>query len=92
MTTSNEKNGVIFVDGFDDAIIGVHFDRNVEHYQVIYDTWKMIDTLCSRDDMTTVEAVEYLEFNVWTAYVGDGTPIYIDVMNREQIIERIDNQ
>ena len=91
VTMSNNEQ-TLFADGFDDAIIGVYFDRNVEHYRVVYDSWKMIEALRERDDMTTVEAVEYLEFNVWTAYVGDGTPLYIDAMNREQIIERIDEQ
>lgn len=89
---NNEKEGVIFADGFDDAIIGIHFDRAVGKYRVVYDSWKMIDGLCARDDMTRIEAVEYLEFNVWTAYVGEGTPLYIGVMNREQIIEHIDWQ
>ena len=90
--TMSNNDQTLFADGFDDAIIGVHFDRMVGKYRVVYDSWKMIEALRERDDMTTVEAVEYLEFNVWTAYVGEGTPIYIDVLNREQIIERIDEQ
>ena len=91
VTMSNNEQ-TLFADGFDDAIIGVYFDRMVGKYRVVYDSWKMIEALREREDMTTVEAVEYLEFNVWTAYVGDGTPLYIDAMNREQIIERIDEQ
>lgn len=60
-------------DGFDDAIIGVH-EAFVESPVLIYSVSKCIDILCK--DMTREEAVEYFEFNVSGAYVGEQTPIW----------------
>lgn len=77
----------LFADGFDDAIIGVHFDRMNGIHRIVYDSWKMIDVLCKRDSMTRVEAIEYLDFNTWTAHAGKGTPIYVDVMPDRSDIE-----
>ena len=33
---------------------------------------------CLLKDMELDEAIEYLEFNTWGAYVGEQTPIYVD--------------
>ena len=40
----------------------------------------MIDCL-TKEGMSFEDAVEYLEFNVWGAYIGKGTPIYSDDLN-----------
>ena len=77
----------LFANGFDDALIGVHFDRMNGIHRVVYDKSKMVDVLCERDSMTPVEAVEYLDFNTWTAYAGEGTPLYVDVMPDRKEIE-----
>jgi hypothetical protein len=45
--------------------------------RVVYSKQKMIDCLVN-DGMDLDEAMEYLEFNTWCAYVGDKTPIYVD--------------
>ena len=74
----------LLADGFDDALIGVTFEGI---HRVVYDKSKMIDVLCKRDSMTPVEADEYLDFNVWNAWAGKGTPIYVDVMPERQDIE-----
>jgi hypothetical protein len=44
---------------------------------VIYDEDKCIQILMERDGMTDEEAIEFFEFNVVGAYVGDHTPIYV---------------
>ena len=59
---------------FDEAIIGVAERIGMEAV-VAYDTDKIIEIL-SRD-MTEEEAVEYFDFNIIGAYVGERTPIYI---------------
>ena len=71
---SEEYEGLLFADGFDDAIIGVAERIGMEPV-VAYDTDKIIEIL-SRD-MTEDEAVEYFDFNIIGAYVGERTPIYI---------------
>jgi len=63
-------------DGFDDAIVGagnVHGKDDV----LIYSAEKCIDVLVKRDGMTREDAQEFCEFNVFQAYMGEGTPIFM---------------
>ena len=62
---------LLFADGFDEAIIGVEERGGV----VAYDVDKIIEIL-SRE-MTEDEAIEYFEFNILGAYMGEKTPVYI---------------
>ena len=80
-----ENNETMFVDGFDDAIIGL--DTSGDVFRVIYDRDKMIDILRDRDRMDLDEAIDYLEYNVWGAYVGEGTPIYAHEGGKERVLE-----
>ena len=59
-------------DGFDEAIIGTDVEG-----KIVYDINKMIEILMKDDEMTELEAIEYLEFNTLFAYVGEMTPKYI---------------
>jgi len=73
---SEEYGDLLFMSEveFDEAIIGVAERIGMEAV-VAYDTDKIIEIL-SRD-MTEEEAVEYFDFNIIGAYVGERTPIYI---------------
>jgi hypothetical protein len=62
-------------DGFDSAIIGV--DPN--SMRLIYNRDKMIDILVYEEEHTELDAIEYLEFNTWNAYVGEKTPLFIEI-------------
>lgn len=66
-------------DGFNDAIIGICMASQ----RVIYDKFKMIEIL--KEDMDEEEAIEYLAYNVWGAYVGEYTPIYMDDMDSQNL-------
>jgi len=57
-------------DGFDDAIIGLDSSSN----RLIYSYAKCIEILS--ESMSVEEAVEYFEYNVVNAYVGEKTPIW----------------
>lgn len=70
----NKKDPTLYADGFDKAIIGFA-EEWIEVPRVIYSKAKMQDILIE-EGMSVEEALEYLEFNVWGAYVGEGTPIY----------------
>ena len=63
---------LLFADGFNDAIIGL--ERR--EMRVIYSVDKCIDILM--EDMTEEEAMEYFDFNVRYAYVGEKTPIWCE--------------
>ena len=75
----------LFADGFDDAVIGI--DLNAEVPRVVYGIEKMIFILMHRDSMAEDEAVEFLDYNVFSAYLGEGTPIYMNQMSADEIKE-----
>jgi hypothetical protein len=64
----------IKADGFDNSIIGVE----PSSMRLVYDRELMINSLLETSDMTTMDAIEHLEYNVFCAYIGDKTPIYIE--------------
>ena len=66
----------ILATGFDSAIVGVSegFDRG----RIIYDISKMADHLVDIEGMMIGEAYEFLEFNVFGAFVSEDQPIYVD--------------
>ena len=71
---SEEYEGLLFADGFDDAIIGVAERIGMEPV-VAYSVGAILQILAQ--DMTEDEAVEYFEFNILGAYVGERTPVFI---------------
>ena len=62
-------------DGFDDAIIGVE----PSSMRLVYDMAAMLNILIKDDEMTEEDALEHLDYNVYGAYVGEKTPIYINI-------------
>lgn len=69
------EDELLKADGFDDAVIGVESNT----LRLVYDVDKMVDILIKRDGMTGEDAMDYLNFNVISAYVGVQTPIYIQI-------------
>ena len=67
----------LMADGFEDALIGYCqiFNKIVS----LYDLDKCTEILVERDGMSEEEAMEYLEFNVLGAYVGEHTPAYATI-------------
>lgn len=78
LTDLNDNTQALFAEGFDDAIIGVDIDAE----RVVYDKDKMIELLVD-EGMEPTDAIEYLEYNVWGAYVGVHTPIYVDTLQHD---------
>jgi hypothetical protein len=76
----NEINEInpeaLLCDGFDDAIIGLAERINLGPV-VAYDTEKMIDIMVERDGMTYEEAIEYFDYNILGAWMGEYTPVFI---------------
>jgi hypothetical protein len=46
--------------------------------RIVYSVKKLLDVLMTRDGMDGDEAREYLDFNVLGAYVGPGTPVWVE--------------
>jgi hypothetical protein len=68
----DSEESVAFFDGFNDAIIGI----DTQSYRVIYSYRICLEIL--RKDMTEADAIEYFDFNIRDAYIGDKTPIICD--------------
>jgi hypothetical protein len=64
------EENILKADGFDEAVIGI--DQN--DMRLIYSVRKCIDILT--ENMSEEEAIEYFEYNVACAYVGEQTPIW----------------
>lgn len=86
---SEGKKETYFADGFEDAVIGVFTDGDTP--RVVYSKAMMETILINRDKMTHEDAVEYLEYNVYNTYLGEGTPIYIEKLAYSEVMEYIDN-
>jgi hypothetical protein len=66
---------LLFVDGHDNAIIGIA--RQFNRISVIYDKDKVVKNLCR--DMSLEEAHEFFEFNIIGAWLGDHTPTFFEL-------------
>jgi hypothetical protein len=67
----------VYVDGFDEALIGVGYQFAKK--MAVYDFQMCVGILMERDGMTKDEAVEFMHYNVLGAYVGDNTPVFVGV-------------
>jgi hypothetical protein len=62
--------------GFDAAIMGVGV-RCGQPDILVYDAEKIVDVLVERDGMGRKEAQECAEFNIFGAWAGNDTPIFL---------------
>ena len=70
-------------DGLDDAVLGIAYRAGAAPL-VAYSTSQCIQILMDRDGMSHDEASEFFEFNVLGAFVGPGTPVF--VQQRDEIL------
>lgn len=73
---SQHNPEALLADGFEDALIGV--GQQFNKALAVYDRQKCIEILMERDGMSDEEAVEYFEYNVTGAWVGEYTPIFLE--------------
>ena len=66
-----------FADGFDAAILGIH-DNFTPKPRVVYSKNECLIILMRRDGMDYEMALEFFDFNISGAYVGEDTPIWCD--------------
>ena len=57
-----------------EAFLGVTDD---DPPRAVYSEEKILDVLVKRDKMTYEDALDFFEFNIRGAYMGEQTPIYI---------------
>ena len=71
-----KENECLIADGLDDAIIGVTAGINPQSMCVVYDYHKCVDKFIQQGK-SWVEAIDWMEFNVVNAYVGENTPVFV---------------
>lgn len=63
----------IKADGLDDAVIGTDY----KSLRLVYSIERIIQILIERDNMDMEEAIEFFDFNIGNAYVGEMTPLFV---------------
>ncbi len=75
-------------DGYDEAILGI--TRRCGKQDIIaYDVAKILDILVTRDGMTDEEAIEFFEYNVQGAWLGEGTPCFVYTHELEDLKDEL---
>lgn len=64
---------VLKADGFDECIIGYEFKDKI---RLIYSVKLIIEQLIREDNMDEIDAIEFFDYNIGGAYVGEQTPIF----------------
>ena len=72
----SEKMPILLADGFEKAFIGL--GRQGPHRLAVYDYNKCVRILMKREDWSEEDALEWMEFNVVGAWVGEQTPIFVE--------------
>jgi hypothetical protein len=91
MKDIDREEGVVRLDGLDDAIIGLAFRHvSVPSPVLCYDQSKIVEILMVRDGMTFEEAQEFFEFNIACLWAGDGTPIFLEPASLDEIAEHLE--
>ena len=76
-------------DDYDDCIIGVGTRCGMMDV-FVYDKHRMITKLVKRDDMSYDEAKEFIDFNIASSYIGEDTPIIVNLLTPEEIQDYIE--
>jgi hypothetical protein len=70
--TENNPDAILW-DDLDEAVIGFTTD-----YVAVYDLDKLSECLLKQNpDWTEQDALEWIDFNIICAYVGEHTPLHI---------------
>jgi len=81
-----DEKGLLIADGLDHAFVGLMMRFNVLEPIACYDYDRVIEGYIE-EGMTEEEAVEFFEFNVIGAWVGERTPCYLRRMTLDEAIE-----
>ena len=77
---------LVKANGLEDAIIGVGSRMNMPDV-LIYSYNKCVKIFMEKEGWTHEEAVEWMDFNVVGAWVGETTPIFVHEIPSDQKIQ-----
>jgi len=64
-------------DGYDDCIVGIGY-RCGSKAVLVYDIDMVVEKIMKRDGCSYDDALDFFEYNIGGAYVGDGTPLFMN--------------
>lgn len=70
---------LLLIDGHESALVGLAVVDGVE--RLVYDAGVVIENLVGQG-MSREEAVEFYEFNIEGAYVGERTPVMVHMLEQ----------
>jgi hypothetical protein len=76
---SDYNSEALFLDGFDEAIIG-YTNNSSGNAVCVYNIYKIYEILIKESSLTSHEAFEYFDFNIKQAYLGEHQPVYVDYL------------
>ena len=77
---------LVKANGLEDAIIGVGSRMNMPDV-LIYSYNECVKIFMEKEGWTHEEAIEWMDFNVVGAWVGDTTPIFVHEIPSDQKID-----
>lgn len=82
-----DSDGLLLADGFEEAFIGTAECKQCNGRVAVYDRDECLSVLMSRDGMDLQEANEFFEFNVEGAYMGERTPLFLQLNTLSEFLE-----
>lgn len=76
---------IVIANGLSYAFVGL--TRNNGHIVSVYSTHLIVEQLQKEDMMELEDAEEYVQFNICDAYVGERTPLFIDFVPIDVILD-----
>ena len=77
---------MLLADGFNEAFVGTAHRSGMDQPVAAYDREKCIEILM-RDGGTRNDAEEFFEYNVAGAWVGEQTPIFIELRPLGEVVD-----
>ena len=86
----NDSPQKLQLPGFEKALLG-KAERCGFGPVYVYSAAAVLNILMQRDGMNADEALEFYEFNILGAYMGEGTPLFLsDVWEDDELTDEID--
>jgi hypothetical protein len=71
------EEGMLFYPDLAPAYLGSAYRCGLEGPVAVYDYHLLVQLLIERDGMTEEDAIEYVDFNILGAYIGERTPLIL---------------
>ena len=83
---------MLLADGYEKAFIGTTISAFSRKQVALYDYDKCIMILMHDNKWSEEEAVEWFDFNTIGAWVGDDTPIFVNIHKLEEINDYLEEE